>query len=75
MAKNSTNGTARIRLAVAGLGLGTLLALGVAGTAMADGAAGPAQGGTTAPTATPTPTPTATPTNGNAHGDWNSTGS
>ncbi len=71
MAKHSTNGTTRIRLAVAGLGLGTLLALGVAGTAMADGAAGPEQGGVTAPTATPTPTAT----NGNAHGDWNSTGS
>ncbi|MFB6894619.1 hypothetical protein ACFCX4_35615 [Kitasatospora sp. NPDC056327] len=77
MAKHSTNGTARIRLAVAGLGLGALLALGAAGTAMADGpAAGPAAGpGATAPTVTPTPTPTATPTDGTGHGDWNSTGS
>ncbi|MET9956336.1 hypothetical protein ABZ135_32985 [Streptomyces sp. NPDC006339] len=70
MAKRSiTLGATRIRLTVAGLGLGAVLALGAAGTAMADGVGGTDQGGAvTSTVSTPTPTPT-------DDKDWNSTGS
>ncbi|MFF5970809.1 hypothetical protein ACFY7C_04705 [Streptomyces sp. NPDC012769] len=74
MAKRSnTLGATRIRLALAGLGLGALIALGAAGTAMADGVVGTDQGGAVGTaTQVTAPTPTPTPTDDK---DWNSTGS
>ncbi|WP_420079016.1 hypothetical protein ACN6AT_07595 [Streptomyces sp. JL4002] len=73
MAKHANNTVAtRICLAVAGLGLGSLIALGAAGAAMADGITGAGQGGGTVGTQATVPTPTHTPSDDK---DWNSTGS
>ncbi len=73
MAKRSnTLGATRIRLAVAGLALGSLIALGAAGAAMADGTGPAEQGGAVGTTQATVPAPTPTPTDDK---DWNSTGS
>ncbi|MFB7511866.1 MULTISPECIES: hypothetical protein [unclassified Streptomyces] len=73
MAKRSqTPGAARIRFTLAGIGIGALIALGAAGTAMADGVSGTETGGTTVTSPAAAPTPTPTPTDDK---DWNSTGS
>ncbi|MEU9232422.1 hypothetical protein [Streptomyces subrutilus] len=73
MAKRSnTLGATRIRLAVAGLALGSLISLGAAGAAMADGTGPADQGGTVSSTQATVPAPSPTPTDDK---DWNSTGS
>ncbi|MEU2155207.1 hypothetical protein ABZ532_09310 [Streptomyces sp. NPDC019396] len=70
--RTNTLGATRIRLAVAGLGLSAVLAVGAAGTAMADGTSGTEEGGGVSTNQNAVPVPTPTPTDDK---DWNSTGS
>ncbi|WP_128984832.1 hypothetical protein [Streptomyces roseicoloratus] len=65
-------GATRIRPALAALGLGAVIALGAAGTAMADGVTDTGSTGTSTTQQVPAPAPTPTPTDDT---DWNSTGS